>query len=177
MSLKTADLLEFYNELIIKQDYFECHEIMEEAWKSKAERTKEDPEVFLILMAVGEYHYRRGNIAGAVKSYRKALSIFDRRPFALEKGGLEPSIISIMESRLADMHDVRFSPLEFPLTQNILMELNSTYLPGMPYESFLKWRKMRHVTDEFTVNKHRMRDRRQVESDREAALKKRKHQD
>src|SRR5699024_1451501 len=52
MSLKTADLLEFYNELIIKQDYFECHEIMEEAWKSKAERSKEDPEVFLILMAV-----------------------------------------------------------------------------------------------------------------------------
>ncbi|WP_017548912.1 DUF309 domain-containing protein [Salinicoccus carnicancri] len=175
--MKTADLLEFYNELIIKQDYFECHEIMEEAWKSKAERTKEDPEVFLILMAVGEYHYRRGNIAGAVKSYQKALTIFDRRPFVLEKGGLEPSIISIMEGRLSDMHDVPFSPLEFPLTQTILIELNSTYMPAMPYESFLKWRKKRHVTDEFTVNKHLMRDRRQVEADRKAALKKRKHQD
>jgi len=177
MSLKTADLLEFYNELIIKQDYFECHEIMEEAWKSKAERSKEDPEVFLILMAVGEYHYRRGNIAGAVKSYRKALSIFASRPFRLEEGGLEPSIISVMERRLANMHDVRFSPLEFPLTQNTLMKLNSTYLPEMPYESFLEWRKVRHVTDEFTVNKHRMRDRHQIESDRKATLKKRKHQD
>src|SRR5699024_10080716 len=107
----------------------------------------------------------------------KALSIFDRRPFPLEKGGLEPSIISIMERRLADMHDVRFSPLEFPLTQNILIGLNSTYLPAMSYKSFLKWKKIRHVTDEFTVNKHHMIDRSQDESDRQTALKKRKHQD
>src|SRR5699024_10385310 len=110
MSLKTADLLEFYNELIIKQDYFECNEIMEEAWKSKAERSKEDPEVFHILMAVGEYHYIRGNIDSDVKSYRKALSIFASRSIRLEEWGLEPSVISVMERRIANMHDLRFSP-------------------------------------------------------------------
>ncbi len=174
--MKISNLLEFYNELIIKQDYFECHEIMEEAWKNKSARTKEDPEVFLILMAVGEYHYRRGNIAGAGKSYRKALRIYNDHPFPLEQAGLEPRLINILCQRTEDIATMEFKPLHFPLTGEMLHSLHETYLPNLSFEDFLDRCSTHYVKDEFTINKHLLRDRQQVVSEREAALKKRKHQ-
>ncbi|AKG74059.1 DUF309 domain-containing protein [Salinicoccus halodurans] len=174
--MKISNLLEFYNELIIKQDYFECHEIMEEAWKSKPARTKEDQEVFLILMAVGEYHYRRQNTAGAKKSYRKALKIYDENPFSLEKAGMDSSLIDVMGERIKNMSSVKFKPLHFPLTDEMLHSLHEAYLPHLPYDDFLIWCRNQKVSDEFTVNKHLLRDREHVVMEREAALKKRKHQ-
>lgn len=174
--MKLSNLLEFYNELIIKQDYFECHEIMEEAWKNKPARTKEDPEVFLILMAVGEYHYRRKNVAGAIKSYRKALKIYHDKPFSLENAGLAGTLIYIMKLRLEAMPAVEFKPLDFPLTNHMLKKLHETYMYDLSYEDFLDQVRKHHATDEFIVHKHLRRDRSQVLTDREAALKKRKHQ-
>ncbi|WP_411844369.1 DUF309 domain-containing protein [Salinicoccus sp. HZC-1] len=173
--MKQSDLLEFYNELIIKQDYFECHEIMEEAWKRKNPRTKEDPEVFLILMAVGEYHYRRQNVAGAKKSYSKALKIYEDNPFSLENLGMEESLISAMISRMENMSSAKFKPLHFPLTRHILRRLHETYIHVLSYDGFLNWIREHQVTDEFIINKHLLRDRSQVVQEREAALKKRKH--
>lgn len=127
-------------------------------------------------MAVGEYHYRRQNIAGAKKSYTKALRIYYANPFRLENTGLSPSIINIMEQRMKNMTTVNFKPLHFPLTNDVLHRLHETYVPDMSFESFLEWRRKHNVTDEFTINKHLLRNRQQVVSEREAALKKRKHQ-
>lgn len=58
------------------RDYFECHEQLEDYWKEHPESPYRVTWVGLIQSAVGMYHYRRGNIAGAVKSLQGALQKF-----------------------------------------------------------------------------------------------------
>ena len=54
------------------QDYFECHEVLEEYWKSMDDYSKEHPLTAFILLATGLYHWRRGNIDGAYRTLEKA---------------------------------------------------------------------------------------------------------
>lgn len=53
------------------QDYFECHEVLEEYWKSIPASDKNHPLTAYILLATGMYHWRRGNFAGAIRTLRK----------------------------------------------------------------------------------------------------------
>ncbi|TLS53213.1 DUF309 domain-containing protein [Paenibacillus antri] len=55
------------------RDFFECHELLEEYWKEHPDSPYRDAWVGLIQAAVGMYHYRRGNTAGAVKSFEGSL--------------------------------------------------------------------------------------------------------
>jgi uncharacterized protein len=53
-------------------EYFECHEVLEEAWTPE----RGDRRLFLqslIHMAVGFYHNERRNTPGAVRQLRKGL--------------------------------------------------------------------------------------------------------
>lgn len=71
-----------YNPLFVKfivyfnenQDFFECHEVLEEYWKGFPDRTKEHPLVGYILLSTALYHWRRGNTIGAGRSLKKAIS-------------------------------------------------------------------------------------------------------
>lgn len=54
------------------QDYFECHEVLEEYWKSIPRADKEHPLTAFILLATGLYHWRRGNFKGAIRTLVKA---------------------------------------------------------------------------------------------------------
>jgi predicted metal-dependent hydrolase len=54
------------------QDYFECHEVLEEYWKSLPDGNKEHPLTAYILLATGMYHWRRGNLVGAYRTLKKA---------------------------------------------------------------------------------------------------------
>ena len=80
--------LDYLFEFHATRDYFECHEILEEYWKSVPEG---DPDrgvwVGLIQLAVALYHHRRGNRAGALKMYRGAAARL--RPEALDRLGLD----------------------------------------------------------------------------------------
>ncbi|MDV6377637.1 DUF309 domain-containing protein [Sporosarcina sp. GW1-11] len=62
------------------QDYFECHEVLEEYWKEQQNFSKEHPLTGYILMATGLYHWRRGNIKGATRTLRNALRRFQQMP-------------------------------------------------------------------------------------------------
>ncbi|WP_318617224.1 DUF309 domain-containing protein [Sporosarcina sp. YIM B06819] len=53
------------------QDYFECHEVLEDYWKSIPNSDKGHPLTAYILLATGMYHWRRGNFAGAMRTLRK----------------------------------------------------------------------------------------------------------
>ena len=46
-------------------DYFECHEILEEYWKTKPRGNRDHYLVGLIQIAVSLYHHRRSNWNGA----------------------------------------------------------------------------------------------------------------
>ena len=69
-----------YNPLFVKfivyfnenQDFFECHEVLEEYWKLSPDRTKEHPLVGYILLSTAMYHWRRGNTTGADRTIKKA---------------------------------------------------------------------------------------------------------
>lgn len=71
-----------YNPLFVKfivyfnenQDFFECHEVLEEFWKSFPDRTKEHPLIGYILLSTAMYHWRRGNTIGAGRTLKKAIS-------------------------------------------------------------------------------------------------------
>ncbi|MDN4607319.1 DUF309 domain-containing protein [Sporosarcina highlanderae] len=54
------------------QDYFECHEVLEEYWKSIPNYTKEHPLTAYILLSTGLYHWRRDNFNGAFRTLLKA---------------------------------------------------------------------------------------------------------
>lgn len=58
------------------QDYFECHEVLEEYWKSLPDGDKKHPLTAYILLATGMYHWRRGNTTGALRTLRKAQTRF-----------------------------------------------------------------------------------------------------
>lgn len=58
------------------QDYFECHEVLEEYWKSIPDSDKEHPLAAYILLATGMYHWRRSNKAGALRTINKAQTKF-----------------------------------------------------------------------------------------------------
>uniref|UniRef100_UPI0036208FFA DUF309 domain-containing protein n=1 Tax=Ureibacillus sp. GCM10028918 TaxID=3273429 RepID=UPI0036208FFA len=58
------------------QDYFECHEVLEEYWKSRAPGEKAHPLVGYVQLATGMYHWRRNNFIGAMKILNKAYKNF-----------------------------------------------------------------------------------------------------
>jgi uncharacterized protein len=53
-------------------EYFECHEVLEEAWTPEHGPRRLFLQA-LIHMAVGLYHHQRGNPAGALRQLRKGL--------------------------------------------------------------------------------------------------------
>ena len=58
--------------LFNRGEYFECHEVLEEAWTPE----RGERRLFLqslIHVAVGFYHHTRGNPVGALRQLRKGL--------------------------------------------------------------------------------------------------------
>jgi uncharacterized protein len=58
------------------REFFECHEVLEEAWTPE----RGPRRLFLqslIHVAVGFYHHGRGNPVGAIRQLRKALRKMD----------------------------------------------------------------------------------------------------
>lgn len=60
--------VQFLKEFNDVYDYFECHELLEDYWKEVAPRQKKHPLAALILLSTSMYHWRRGNIVGAIKT-------------------------------------------------------------------------------------------------------------
>ncbi|SEM82530.1 DUF309 domain-containing protein [Paenibacillus sp. OV219] len=54
------------------RDYFECHEILEEYWKSLPGDPLSETWVGLIQLAVSSYHHRRNNFRGALLMMRQS---------------------------------------------------------------------------------------------------------
>lgn len=61
------DFLYYFNE---KQDYYECHEVLEELW---LEEGRERFYQGLLQVAVGLYHQQNGNRGGTIKLWTAAL--------------------------------------------------------------------------------------------------------
>lgn len=59
------------------QDYFECHEVLEELWLA---RDRDPRYKGLLQVAVGLFHFRNNNVRGAYKMFISAVSRLERYP-------------------------------------------------------------------------------------------------
>lgn len=62
------NFVQFLKEFNDINDYFECHELLEDYWKEVAPRQKVHSLAALILLSTSMYHWRRGNFSGALKT-------------------------------------------------------------------------------------------------------------
>jgi predicted metal-dependent hydrolase len=69
--------VEFVYYFNVERDYFECHEVMEELW---LEEGRAPLYQGLLQVAVGLYHYRNGNLRGAIKLFAAAVEKLEYQP-------------------------------------------------------------------------------------------------
>ena len=131
-------------------DYFECHEVLEEAWQAGGRSHL--GYAALIQYAVSHYHARRGNVAGAEKSRR-----YLKQKLPLAAPSLEALGVDV--ARLASMIEDGAFETTIPLhraERNRIDALKSEYPPTT-------------LTFEQLVHKHVMRDRSDVLRERDEA--------
>ncbi|MFS0687951.1 DUF309 domain-containing protein [Sporosarcina sp. 179-K 8C2 HS] len=144
------------------QDYFECHEVLEEYWKSIPNYTKDHPLTAFILLSTGLYHWRRGNVHGAHRTVVKAanrmqdFSTFDARyTEALDYRQLVQDterVISNMEKGEA------FSPFTILLTSASLQRSVDEIASSMD---------LLPADSDAVIHKHMLRDRSDILAERE----------
>lgn len=142
------------------RDFFECHEILEEYWKTK------DPQsevwVALIQLAVGLYHHRRGNLIGARKmiaSHLKRLNPEDCYRLGLDY----KQLAELAEERLEEInHEKPYHELNLPFHDVKLL----TQCQAECKERGFTWQG-ESSTDPQLIHRHSLRDRSDVIQARE----------
>src|SRR5689334_19734509 len=82
-------------------DYFECHEILEEYWKTKPRGNRDDYLVGLIQVAVSLYHQRRTNWNGATKMMKSAITILEKNSALLQRLGInQTQLLPLLNERV-----------------------------------------------------------------------------
>lgn len=134
------------------QDYFECHEVLEEYWKMVAPGNKEHPLVGYIQLATGMYHWRRNNFRGASKIMKKAYDkfssnqahpFFDYIDFQKLCNDCLKTIVFIEKNHPFQAFQIHV--LHPDLKKKIDEKIRS--LPELPYEFLLHKHMLRHRSD------------------------------
>ena len=79
------------------EDYFECHEVLEEYWKVVAPGEKLHPLVGYVQLATGMYHWRRENFDGAARILKKAIDNLETNEaleYLMLNDGIGPKVAS-----------------------------------------------------------------------------------
>lgn len=98
--------LHYFN---VERDYFECHEVLEELW---LEEGRSPLYQGLLQVAVGLYHFRNGNVNGAVKLLQQAVQKLERYP-AQSLGIRLDQILEDSKKYLARLQLYATEPFEF----------------------------------------------------------------
>jgi len=147
------------------RDYFECHEVMEEYWKSQPNHPYRQTLEGLIQTAVSFYHQRRGNLRGGEKMLRSALIHLQDRH--LEGLGIEPlTFRTRLASRLAALERAdafEYADIDIPLSDELLEQACRDACAAMK----AGWLAPSDLTDVHLLDKHKLRDRSDVIAERE----------
>ena len=153
------------------RDYFECHEILEEYWKEHPESPYRVTWVSLIQSAVAMYHYRRGNITGAIKLLAGALEKF--RGEDVQELGIEAARWRrLLESTLAKLRRGEHSPyadIEIPIRDPQLKAACEAACRKLGFS----WGSSSNITNENLIHRHIRRDRTEVIKERQRRLEQR----
>jgi uncharacterized protein len=157
------------------QDFFECHEILEEYWKEVDFGNKESIWVAFIQLSVGCYHFRRGNAKGAARILKKSLTIFKSKEellpsFGIDSQTLFTNIENLIEEACSGKSFKGFSiPIEDEQLRNLwkmecLRKGHQTENAG-------------YIPPKAIIDRHSTRDRTSVILEREQALMLRKEKE
>ncbi|WP_316569743.1 DUF309 domain-containing protein [Neobacillus sp. YIM B06451] len=154
------------------RDYFECHEILEDYWKEEDKGNKDSVWVGFIQLAVGCYHYRRRNTAGAVRTLQKARAILSGREVALASLGIDgKKLIWRLDELILRVKDGKeYKGFIIPISDAMLEELciEACRLKGA------EWCKEGVLPPKSIIDRHKVRDRSIVILERQKALELRK---
>jgi uncharacterized protein len=161
--------LDYLVQFHAERDYFECHEILEEYWKSAPPAERKLIWVGLIQIAVGLYHQRRGNLSGAEKMLGNALKLIQQHPQEITELGLDASALTtLLETRLSDMKQgMPYDSLDLPMKAPDLLEAYKCTCS----EHNLPQSRTSDMKNSFLLNKHTLRDRQDVVEERMRQLK------
>lgn len=143
------------------QDYFECHEVLEEYWKDIAPGDKQHLLVGLVQIATGMYHWRRGNYNGAHRIFKRAFAILQgeaHSPFLapFDKGDL----VQNLEASIQKTNEQKpFQSFSLYITDENLKELVSIGIAELPSQK-----------EEYLLHKHKLRDRSDIIEARQEKL-------
>ncbi len=165
-----AYLIEFH----VTRDYFECHELLEEYWKSLP-KDAENRELWvgLIQIAVAQYHLRRGNARGAIMMFRQAARRIDEQGASM--AGLDAEALQrLLQERISALESqgaaAEFIEFDLPLSDPGLLAACSGICSAHGYA----WGAPSNMADRQLIHRHTLRDRSDVIAARaEAALLKR----
>ncbi|QRG65676.1 DUF309 domain-containing protein [Brevibacillus choshinensis] len=164
--------LDYLVQFHAERDYFECHEILEEYWKSFPSERRNPVWVGLIQIAVALYHQRRGNQGGADKMLTSAIRLLKQRELDIQQLGLDSAaLIDLLEKRLEEIKaKVAYHSLTLPIQDEALRKA---------YEHACAQRKApthreSDMNDHYLLNKHTLRDRSEVFAERQRQIDLRK---
>jgi uncharacterized protein len=115
--------LKLYN----AREYFECHEVLENAWRAEKGPIREMYRGIL-QVAVGYYHIQRSNYVGARKMFKRCrrwLAPFPDTCQGINLAGLrrdmqavEDAIVRLGADRIAHFDTQLFKPVEYIILDN-----------------------------------------------------------
>ncbi|MDQ0269300.1 DUF309 domain-containing protein [Cytobacillus purgationiresistens] len=152
------------------RDYFECHEILEEYWKSVDKNNKSSIWVGLILFAVSHYHHRRGNFKGAERTMQKSINILGSKRKEIQQLGIdEIKLLMDLNSQLQGIAaQTKYKSYTFPFSDPQLIEIAKQ---NCIQEGFI-WCQDSDLLNEDLIHRHVRRDRSDVIKERSLALNK-----
>ncbi|CAM3876568.1 DUF309 domain-containing protein [Mesobacillus zeae] len=165
-----APYIEFLVHFNCDRDFFECHEILEEHWKETEPGCKDSIWVAFILLAVSSYHYRRGNLKGAMKTHNKSSEMFmTAHTETFEKLGIDKDRLEEeLEVRLSAMESgIPYRDFDIPINDKELLKKCVQECNLRNYS----WGVASDLNNAAIIHKHLLRDRTDVIREREAAKK------
>lgn len=153
------------------RDYFECHEILEEYWKTVDKNNKESILVGLIQLAVSNYHHRRKNFRGALRTLQKAVNIFHIHESSLGNYGLSAGeLFAVLDQRREMIENQEdYVSMNLPIQDQGLLSL----CQNACREKGFTWGEKSDLYNETLIHRHSKRDRTDVILERHLALERR----
>jgi predicted metal-dependent hydrolase len=156
-----------------ERDYFECHEVMEAYWKEHPGDPQSSAFVGLIQLAVGLYHQRRGNLAGAVKMLQSSWNHLSEEH--IEALGMD---LKTLNDRIAERIEAlksgtpAYEDIELPIQDPKLLEQCQRECQRLG----LLWSGPSDINNKHLIHKHTLRDRSELIEQRKEQIRKRQQQ-
>ncbi|MCL1698125.1 DUF309 domain-containing protein [Lysinibacillus sp. BPa_S21] len=145
------------------QDFFECHEVLEEYWKIIAPGDKKHPLVGYVQLATGFYHWRRDNDIGAARILEKALNNFQYNMghIFFDEIDYEKLLTQLTDTLAAIQIGKSFQAFQLPLSP-ILEKLVFARIQLLPASNA-----------NYLLHKHMLRDRSHILAERQESKQRR----